>query len=189
MKKPTDESTTKGDPISGALAFFASCIRCGTEWDELCQHTYDRAMDHLAALSKIEKRLPPCPPCDIGENTECICHEPLVPKAWMDAAIDERDAAPAQTVNQKLVEALKKLKDAVDEVSHDYGWKDARNCPEEVLLKTSFDAGMALNAARKADWWNEARDLSKCNCDHNETCDFCDPKKPLATLPADKEKL
>lgn len=56
----------------------------------------DVTLDALCAQAKeanaLRKRQPLCPPCDIGENTECICDAPLVPKAWMDAALDERDA-------------------------------------------------------------------------------------------------
>ena len=40
-------------------------------------------------------RIPDCPPCDMGENTECVCDAELVPKPWMDEVIKERDKARA----------------------------------------------------------------------------------------------
>ncbi len=39
----SDEVGLGADPIMGALAFFASCIRCGEPWDDICQRAYDRA--------------------------------------------------------------------------------------------------------------------------------------------------
>lgn len=55
---------------------------------------------HIEALeaycTALEKRLPLCPPCDIGENTECVCDAELTPKIWMDAVIEERDKALAR---------------------------------------------------------------------------------------------
>lgn len=35
-----------------------------------------------AKVEFLEKRLPLCPPCDIGENTEYICEAELIPKHW-----------------------------------------------------------------------------------------------------------
>ncbi len=49
----------------------------------------------LAKQAEQLKRIPDCPPCDMGENTECICKEPLTPLKWMNETIVERDAALA----------------------------------------------------------------------------------------------
>lgn len=37
----------------------------------------------LATQAEQLKRLPLCPPCDMGENTECVCDAELVPKSWV----------------------------------------------------------------------------------------------------------
>lgn len=140
----------------------------------ICEHKGKKApayilyADCLAALSKIEKRLPPCPPCDIGENTECICHEPLVPKAWMDAAIAERDASPAQTVNQKLVEALVQAREDLGNLrSTIYRESDGKGLTGPQIDLVLHWMGVALEGHDRANRVLQA----------------------LATLPADKEKL
>lgn len=61
---------------------------------------YIRALQ--AYIEQTEKRLPPCPPCDMGENTPCICHETLIPLAWLNEVIAERDKA-----HDEIVQMLK----------------------------------------------------------------------------------
>lgn len=60
---------------------------------ELCTICNASACRHIRAkgpaskdaeLAALKKRIPLCPPCDIGENTECICDAELVPKKWLN---------------------------------------------------------------------------------------------------------
>jgi len=63
-----------------------------------------------AKLAEIGLRLPDCPPCDMGENTKCVCKAELVPKPWMDEIIKERDKLQAELAEKgKEVERMRKI--------------------------------------------------------------------------------
>lgn len=76
-----------------------------------CYAEMDRLAEELAAS---KERLPDCPPCDMGENTPCICASKLVPKEWLDEVIAERDASKER--EKALVEGLAEI-DAANEES------------------------------------------------------------------------
>ncbi len=87
----------------------------------------------LAKQAEQLKRLPDCPPCDMGENTPCTCHSPTMPKEWLDETIVERDAALA---------LVKELRESLDWAMKYGDWAEA--CDGNPLMKMAYDEARAL---------------------------------------------
>ncbi len=68
------------------------------------QATVNGLADNLSAL---QKRLPICPPCEIGEDSYCICEDALVPKMYLDETADR--ALKAEAERGRLGEALESV--------------------------------------------------------------------------------
>ncbi len=94
----------------------------------------------LDEIERLQARLPICPPCEIGENTPCICDSQLVPKEWLDAATNELASvkAKAEGLREALEAMIGYARDA--EASGDAGHWDVEKETEIIQARAALAA-------------------------------------------------